>query len=91
MTWEPELEELAHRKALAAELGGAERVARQRATGRRTVRDRLDDLLDDGSFAEIGSVAGTASYEDGAAHLVRARERRGRGRSHRRTAGGRDR
>ena len=65
MTWEPELEELAHRKRLAAELGGAERVARQRATGRRTVRERVDDLLDDGSFAEMGSVAGTATYEDG--------------------------
>jgi acetyl-CoA carboxylase carboxyltransferase component len=65
MTWEPELEELAQRKALAAELGGTERVARQRATGRRTVRERLDDLLDDGTFAEVGSVAGTASYDDG--------------------------
>lgn len=65
MTWEPELTELAHRQSLAAELGGAERVARQRATGRRTVRERLDDLLDDGTFAEVGSVAGTARYEDG--------------------------
>ena len=65
MTWEPELSELARRQALAAELGGQERVARQRATGRRTVRERLDDLLDDGSFAEVGSVAGTATYEDG--------------------------
>ena len=65
MTWEPELEELAHRKQLAAELGGPERVARQRASGRRTVRERLDDLLDDGSFAEMGSVAGTATYADG--------------------------
>ncbi|TAL18073.1 MAG: methylmalonyl-CoA carboxyltransferase [Frankiales bacterium] len=64
MTWEPELAELAHRKELAARLGGAERVARLRASGRRTVRERLDDLLDDGSFAEVGSVAGTASYSD---------------------------
>ena len=63
MTWEPELAELARRKELAAELGGAERVARQRATGRRTVRERLDDLLDEGTFAEVGSVAGTASYD----------------------------
>lgn len=65
MTWDSELEELAHRKALAAELGGPERVARQRATGRRTVRERLDDLLDEGTFAEMGSVAGTATYDDG--------------------------
>ena len=67
MTWDPELQELARRQALAAELGGAERVARQRATGRRTVRERLDALLDDGTFAEVGSVAGTAEYDaDGA-------------------------
>lgn len=66
MTWDPELEELAHRKTLAAELGGAERVARQRATGRRTVRERVDELLDPASFVEVGSVAGTATYEGGA-------------------------
>ena len=65
MTWEPELAELARRKGLAAELGGAERVARLRASGRRTVRERLDDLLDGGSFTEVGSVAGTATYDGG--------------------------
>jgi acetyl-CoA carboxylase carboxyltransferase component len=65
VSWQPELDELARRRALAVELGGAERVARQRATGRRTVRERLDDLLDDGTFAEVGSLAGTAAYDDG--------------------------
>jgi acetyl-CoA carboxylase carboxyltransferase component len=64
MSWEPELTELAHRQALAAELGGAQRVARQRATGRSTVRERLDALLDAGSWQETGSVAGTATYDD---------------------------
>ena len=62
-TWQPELDELAHRKGLAAQLGGAERVARQRANGRRTVRERVGDLLDDGTFGEFGSVAGTALYD----------------------------
>lgn len=38
-TWQPELDELAHRAVLAAELGGPERVARQRAAGRLTVRE----------------------------------------------------
>jgi acetyl-CoA carboxylase carboxyltransferase component len=66
MTWDPELTELAHRKALAAELGGPERVARQHATGRLTVRERIDALLDAGSWQETGSVAGTAAYDDGA-------------------------
>jgi acetyl-CoA carboxylase carboxyltransferase component len=67
MTWDPELTELAHRKTLAAELGGAERVARQHATGRLTVRERIDALLDAGSWQETGSIAGTASYDDGGA------------------------
>lgn len=62
--WDPELAELAHRRALAAELGGADRVARQRATGRLTVRERIDALLDPGSWRETGSVAGTADYDD---------------------------
>ena len=64
MTWDPELAELAHRKQLAARLGGQERVDRQHATGRLTVRERLDALLDPGSFREVGSVAGTATYDD---------------------------
>jgi acetyl-CoA carboxylase carboxyltransferase component len=61
------LDELAHRRRLAAAMGGEERVARQRATGRLTVRDRLDALLDRGSFREIGGLAGAAEYDaDGA-------------------------
>ena len=64
MTWDPELAELAHRTSLAAQLGGDERVARQHANGRLTVRERLDALLDPGSWQEIGSLAGTASYGD---------------------------
>lgn len=64
MTWDPELIELAHRRQLAAQLGGPERVARQHANGRLTVRERLDALLDPGSWQESGSTAGTASYDD---------------------------
>jgi acetyl-CoA carboxylase carboxyltransferase component len=64
MTWEPELEELARRRALVHELGGEERVARQHATGRRTVRERIDALLDDGSWRETGELAGVATYGD---------------------------
>jgi acetyl-CoA carboxylase carboxyltransferase component len=69
MTWEPELEELRRREALAREMGGAERVARQRASGRRTVRERIDALFDPGTFHETGALAGVATYggDDGAA------------------------
>ncbi len=64
MVWEPELEELARRKALAAALGGEERVARHRAAGKLTVRERIAALVDNGSFHEIGSTAGFARYDD---------------------------
>ncbi|HEY0302654.1 MAG TPA: carboxyl transferase domain-containing protein, partial [Rhizomicrobium sp.] len=62
MTWEPELDELNKRAALAKEMGGAEKVARQRNAGRLTVRERIDQLLDAGSFHEIGALAGKAQY-----------------------------
>jgi acetyl-CoA carboxylase carboxyltransferase component len=62
MGWEPELEELRRREALAREMGGAERVARQHASGRRTVRERIDALFDPGTFRETGALAGVASY-----------------------------
>jgi acetyl-CoA carboxylase carboxyltransferase component len=63
-TWDPELGERATRQAHADALGGAERVRRQHETGRLTVRERLDALLDAGSFREVGALAGSASYAD---------------------------
>jgi acetyl-CoA carboxylase carboxyltransferase component len=62
VTWEKELEELRLREALAHELGGPERVERQRASGRLTVRERIDRLLDEGSFYEVGALAGAATH-----------------------------
>ena len=64
MTWSDELDELERRRALAREMGGPERVARQHASGRRTVRERIDALFDPGTFLEVGSLAGQASYDD---------------------------
>ncbi|MEA2481072.1 MAG: hypothetical protein QOJ07_2994, partial [Thermoleophilaceae bacterium] len=64
MTWEPELEELRRREAMARRMGGEERVARQHASGRLTVRERIDRLFDDGSFHETGAIAGAATYDD---------------------------
>jgi propionyl-CoA carboxylase beta subunit len=43
-----------HRRDLAAQLGGgAERIARQHKAGKKTARERLELLLDKGSFAEV--------------------------------------
>jgi acetyl-CoA carboxylase carboxyltransferase component len=63
MVWEPELDDIARREALAAEMGGAERVERQHASGRLTVRERLAAAVDAGSFTEIGGLAGQAAYD----------------------------
>jgi acetyl-CoA carboxylase carboxyltransferase component len=64
MTWEPELEEIRRRRELAAEMGGSERVARHVAEGRTPVRDRIDQLLDQGSFREVGSLASRVEYDE---------------------------
>jgi len=65
MSWEREIAELERRRRLAAEMGGPERVARHRAQGRLTVRERIQALLDPDSFHEIGGLAGVGTYADG--------------------------
>jgi acetyl-CoA carboxylase carboxyltransferase component len=64
MTWQPELDELRLRESHAKELGGADKVARQHAGGRLTVRERIDGMADPGSFHEVGAIAGKAEYDD---------------------------
>jgi len=39
-------------------------VVRQRSRGKLTCRERIDLLLDEGTFREVGSVAGFASYDE---------------------------
>jgi acetyl-CoA carboxylase carboxyltransferase component len=63
MTWQAELDELKRREAFAEELGGAARIQRQRDGGRYTIRERIAMLADDGSFHEIGKIAGMARYD----------------------------
>ena len=65
MTWDPELKELRRREELAKRMGGEERIARARAAGRSTVRERIEVLLDAGSFEEYGTLAGFPKYEAG--------------------------
>lgn len=63
MSWEPELEELRAREAFAEQLGGEARVQRQHDAGRYTVRERIGLLADQGTFHEIGKIAGLAAYD----------------------------
>lgn len=51
------LEELQHQQALALAQGGDERIARQHAKGRLTARERIEALVDAGSFDERGQLA----------------------------------
>ncbi len=64
MDWQPELDELRERERRARALGGADKVARQHAGGRLTVRERIDGLVDAGSFHEVGAIAGRAEYDE---------------------------
>ncbi|MEE2778061.1 MAG: carboxyl transferase domain-containing protein [Acidobacteriota bacterium] len=67
-TWAPTLEDVQTLKRLAEQrlAPGSEDpgVVRQRGRGKLTCRERIDLLLDDGSFHEIGSAAGFASYDE---------------------------
>src|SRR3954463_13290063 len=62
MSWEADVEEWRRREALARQMGGSDKVKRQHDAGRLTVRERIDLLLDRGSFHEIGALAGRAKY-----------------------------
>jgi acetyl-CoA carboxylase carboxyltransferase component len=64
MDWQPEIDELHKREQLAFALGGPDKVKRQHDGGRLTIRERIDRLLDKGSFHEIGTIAGEAAYDD---------------------------
>ncbi len=65
MVWQPELDELERRRKLSLNLGGVENIERQHRGGKLTVRERIERLLDQGSFHEVGGLAGSATYEDG--------------------------
>lgn len=64
MTWQPEVDEIKRREALARQMGGKENVERHHTAGRLTVRERIDALLDAGTFHEVGALAGRATYDE---------------------------
>ena len=63
MVWQPEIDELNHRKYLAEQMGGKEGIERQHSRGKLTVRERIARLADPDSFQEIGTLVGSATYE----------------------------
>ena len=64
MTWEPEIEELRRREALAKKMGGTDKVARQHQFGKLTIRERIDAMIDPHSLHEIGALAGVGDYDE---------------------------
>jgi len=50
------ISELNRRRAISAQMGGKERIERHRQRGHITARERIDKLLDPGSFMEIGQL-----------------------------------
>jgi acetyl-CoA carboxylase carboxyltransferase component len=57
-------DELAFRRSEALKMGGAEAVERQHQGGRMTVRERIAALADQGSFREVGTLAGNGTYDE---------------------------
>src|SRR5438309_11607889 len=55
--WKPLVEDLNQRRERAHGMGGPERIERQRSLGKNPVRERVDELLDPGTFVEYGLLA----------------------------------
>ena len=64
MSWQAEVDDIERRRLLALELGGPEKVERQRRNGKLTVRERIARMVDEGTFREEGALSGTASYDE---------------------------
>jgi acetyl-CoA carboxylase carboxyltransferase component len=64
-SWRAEADEIHQRRRWAMELGGPEAVAAHHAAGRSTIRERIANLVDDGSFQELAALTGQGRYADG--------------------------
>ena len=62
--WEKAIEDIKYVRGLAKELGGPERVKRQHDGGRYTVRERIEKMVDPGSFMEAGPMVGAAEFDE---------------------------
>ena len=64
MAWEQAIDDMKYVRGLAAELGGPDRVKRQHSGGRYTIRERIEKMVDPGSFLEAGPMVGAAEFDD---------------------------
>src|SRR5215212_6331531 len=62
MSWQPDIDEMNRRTAMAHEMGGPDSVAFHKGRGKHTVRERIGMLADAGSFQETGALAGRPEW-----------------------------
>ena len=65
MKWLKEIKGITQRRKLAKELGGKKSVTKHHERGKLTIRERIDLLVDKGTFQEQGKAAGGAYLNDG--------------------------
>lgn len=63
--WQETLDDLDRRRRHTHAMGGTERVARHRGTGKLDARARVERLLDAGTFRELGTMVGGDIAADG--------------------------
>ncbi len=63
MSWKSDVDELNRQAEYARQMGGKEGVEFQHGRGKLTVRERVSLLGDPGTFQEIGTLAGTATWD----------------------------
>ncbi|MDP6979456.1 MAG: carboxyl transferase domain-containing protein [Myxococcota bacterium] len=61
--WGPSLEHLGKRVEVARAMGGPEKLEKRRANGLLNARERIEQLLDPGSFREVGTLTATVVGE----------------------------
>ncbi len=64
MTWKDEVEQIKKREKLSLNHGGKQSVKFQHDKGRKTLRERIEYILDKDSFNEVGKIAGSPDYND---------------------------
>ena len=64
MSWNKDIKEIKKREKLSLEQGGEESINIQHSKGRKTIRERINLILDKNSFDEIGKISGSASYNE---------------------------
>jgi len=64
VSWDQEGREIERRRHLAKQQGGKAGIARQHAHGRLTIRERIDALLDPGSFQEQGQATVAPEFDE---------------------------